>query len=84
MISEICQQQGINYTSCNPATKEIIKDALKLRDIYLKLVKLGAELHEIADRQNIEELKLILMDDIDKLNNSRHDIIKLAIRLKKE
>ena len=84
MITQICHDLNINYSSVNPEIVQLYKDAIALRDIYLQLIQIEAKLVTIEERHEVNGLGELLRDDIVKLENISHHVIKLAHKLKEE
>ena len=84
IVSETCKKMGIPYCSNNPQYSQFLIDAEKLRDIYIQLKCIVADLVEIEERHKIEGLSRLLVDDIKQLDVINHDVIKIATRLKSE
>ena len=83
IIESICKKLGINYISKHVNYSNFKKDAIKLAEIYLKLKEIIADLVEIEEKYNINGLKQLLEDDIHKLDNIDHDLIKISKELRK-
>ena len=81
-IDSICKKYGIEHKSINPHYLAQLRDAERLHEIYLNIKKIINELKEIEERHKINGLSKILEDDIHKLENVDHDIIKLVKQIK--
>lgn len=82
IISDICRKNGIDYLSPNPELNPHYVDAKRLKEIYLQLKCISADLIEIGERYNLESFKTILEDDINKIDNCSHDLVILAKKIK--
>lgn len=84
VIVDCCKRNGINYCSSYLKNPQLYEDALRLRDIYLQLKEISADLQEIAERHKVESMYKILEDDILKIEKADHDVLRLAQKLIKE
>jgi len=82
-IIEACKKAGIPYTSCNPDYQEFRADAIRLNEIYGELKILNGDLEEICERHDLNGLNKLLHDDIKKIEEVEHDLIKMAKKLGK-
>jgi hypothetical protein len=83
IIYDICQKAGIKYKS--KAHKQIRDfDARRLCEIYIQLKLIAAELQEIEDRHEVNGLGKLLKDDIAKILNIDHDLVKISKKLRDE
>jgi hypothetical protein len=78
LITDICNKHGIKYSSVNKEVQQLYKDAKQLSEIYFQLRNIMGKLKEIGQRHNIKGLGIILEDDINKLENIEHDIMKIV------
>lgn len=84
IIVDCCEKEGIPYTSIYLKHPKVLDDVYKLRDIYLQLKEIEGTLEEIAERHELNGLDKLLRDDLEKLETTDHDILKLAQKLAKE
>jgi hypothetical protein len=84
IIASICKEKGIEYCSTNPHYITLVEDAVKLGKLYLELRIMAGDIQEILDRHNITGLEQLLYDDLKALENTEHDLLKLAQKLKDE
>lgn len=60
------------------------KDAKRLGEIYLALKEFAGELQELAEEHEFDGIGKMLLDDIRKIEDADHDLIRLAHKLAKE
>lgn len=77
-IEMICKSLKIKYHSKHLKKSNFHVDALKLRELYLQMKQITAEIIEIADKHGAEDLSTYLWKDVNLIENVDHDIAKLA------
>jgi hypothetical protein len=82
IIVACCKKNDISYCSIYLLDEEKKVDIFRLREIYVDLKEIVGDLQEISERHNLPELNNLFHNDIEKLTNIDHDIIKLATRMK--
>ena len=82
MIDGICKKLGISYESKNPHYQTFLDDAIKLGCIYRDLKIMIGEIHDIEVRHGINGIKEKLEEIIKVLDETDHQIIRLAKQLK--
>jgi hypothetical protein len=82
MIDSICKELGISYESKNPHYQTFVDDAIKLGCIYRDLKIMIGEIHDIEIRHGINGIKEKLEEIIKVLDETDHQIIRLAKQLK--
>lgn len=84
MIENICKNHGIPYKSSNPLYTNAKEDALKMRDIYLKIKEIIETLLEIEERHNLIGLRKQFENIIKELDDADHSVIRLAREIKND
>jgi hypothetical protein len=84
MIESICKKNNILYKSANPLYTNAKEDALKMRDIYLKIKEIIETLLEIEERHNLIGLRKQFENIIKELDDADHSVIRLAREIKND
>jgi hypothetical protein len=85
VIADICHREGIKYSSVNPEVYQLYKDARRLGEIFMQLKEINSDLLEISERHKLpDSVGQMLKDDISKLEQIDHDIVKLAHKIREE
>ena len=84
IIESICKKNNIPYKSANPLYTNAVEDALKMRDIYLKIKEIIGTLIEIEERHNLISLRKNFENIIKELDEADHSVIKLARAIKND
>ena len=82
MIDSICKELNIPYESKNPHYQSFIDDAVKLGVIYRDLKIMIGEIQDIEIRHGLEGLKDKFDIIIRHLDETDHDVIKLAKQIR--
>lgn len=77
-IEMICKKLGIKYHSKYLHKTNFHEDAIKLNDLYYQVKQIVAEMVEIADKHNSEDLADMIWHDIHMLEHADHDMTKIA------
>jgi L-2-hydroxyglutarate oxidase LhgO len=83
-IVEVCKEYGIDYKSINPNYVNFTNDAQRLVQLYKDLQQIEAKLLEIAERNDIPELKTLMRLDVESLAKIDHDLVRFARKLKEK
>ena len=78
MIDTICKELNIPYESKNPHYQTFVDDAIKLGCIYRDLKIMIGEIHDIEIRHGFNGVKEKLEEIIKVLDETDHQIIKVA------
>jgi len=82
MIDSICKELNIPYESKNPHCQTFVDDAIKLGAIYQDLKIMMGEIQDIEIRHGLNGLEEKFDIIIKHLDETDHDIIRLARQLK--
>jgi hypothetical protein len=82
MIDSICKKLNIPYESKNPHYQSFVDDAIKLGVIYQDLKIMIGEIQDIEIRHGLGGLKEKFDVIIKHLDETDHDLIRLAKQLK--
>ena len=84
IIHSVCKQHKIDYKSEYYEKHVFLKDATRLAEIYRTLRMMIQDLVDIEERHNIGGIGRLLKDDIHKLINIDHDLLKATHVIIKE
>jgi len=77
-IEMICKSLGIDYHSKYLEKSNFHEDAVHLDSLYQQLKQIVAEIVEIADKHEMEDLAKVLWHDIKLIEDVDHDLVKIA------
>lgn len=84
IITDVCNKLDINYCSINPDYTQLVKDAQRLGEIFLELKVIAEDLDDIVLRHKLDGLSKLFEDDIQKIRNADHHLIKFMNILTEE
>lgn len=80
-IERICKSLGIPYHSKYLEKTNFHADAIRLNELYYQMKQTVAEMVEIADKHDADELSKLLWNDIRIIENVDHHIMRIAKKL---
>lgn len=84
IIDSVCKELGIDFCSKNPHLISLKEDVEKMSKIYLKLKEMIGIIKEIEERQNLKGLREKFDIIIKHLDETDHDVIRLAKKLQEK
>lgn len=85
LVERACKKLGIKYESPHLKAKgDVIKDAIRLQEIYRELHEILGDLVDISERHQIDGLGSMIQQEIALIEQCDHDINRIAMLMKRK